>query len=134
MCSSDLAPDMVAEVPQPILTATPAASDRLPDGNEDAPAKALFPLIAPGQSLSANNPLENIFVRVYSPSIHSDPDLRGKKIFVQMELLSSRWSPRLLARLAKKWKNSGNLWTDSVRTEPVEINVPKTPEIVDCSK
>jgi len=128
------APDSLVEVPQPFLTPSPAASDRLPDGNEDSPAPALFPSIAPGKSLNAVNPLENILLRVYTPSIRSEPDLLGKKIYVRLELLSSRWTPRLLTRLAKKWKNYGNLWTDSVRTEPLEINIPRMPEISDCLK
>ena len=125
-------PDSLVEVPQPFLTPSPAASDKLPDANEDAPARALFPSIAPGQSLSVANPLESVLLHIYTPSIRSEPDLRGKKIYVRLELLSSRWTPRLLARLAKKWKNYGNLWTESVRTEPLEIEIPRAPEIADC--
>ncbi|MEQ1946341.1 MAG: hypothetical protein ABL995_04085 [Bryobacteraceae bacterium] len=132
--SAGVAPDMLAEVPQPFLGAGSSAADRLPDGDEDAPNKTLFPAIAAGESLNFNNPLESIFVRVYTPSIRSERDLRGKKIYLQMELLSSRWSPRLLTRLAKKWKNYGNLWTDTVRTQLVEIDVPRMPETADCAK
>ncbi|MEQ1886139.1 MAG: hypothetical protein ABL967_13830 [Bryobacteraceae bacterium] len=132
--SVGLAADSLAEVPQPFLNAASAAADRLPDGSEDMPNKALFPTIGPAESLNFNNPLESIFVRVYTPSIRSDRDLRGKKIYLQMELLSSRWSPRLLARLAKKWKNYGNLWTDTVRTQLLEVEVPRVPEAADCTK
>src|SRR5258708_39225900 len=77
--------DALAEVPQPFLSPSPAASDRLPDANEDAPARALFPIIAPGESWNAPNLLESVFLRVYTPSIRSEPDLRGKKIYVGLE-------------------------------------------------
>jgi hypothetical protein len=126
--------DSLLEAPQPFLTPSPAASDTLPDRNEDAPARALFPALAPRELMNVANPLESIFLHIYTPSIRTEPDLRGKKIYVRLELLSSRWTPRLLARLAKKWKSYGNLWTDSVRTEPIEIEIPRTPEISDCLK
>jgi hypothetical protein len=125
-------PAALAEVPQPILTQGPAPSEKLPDGSEEMPSRSLFPAIPPGESLSVTNPLETVLLHIFRPSIKSEPDLRGKKIYVRLEFFSSRWTPRLLSRLAKKWKNYGTLWTESVRTEPIEINVPRTPEIADC--
>lgn len=127
-------PGALREIPQPFLTQTPAASDRLPDGNEEAPARSLFPTLGPGESLSVGNPLGTMLIRVFTPSIRSEPDLRGKKMYVRLELFSSQWTPRLLGRLAKKWKNYGVLWTEGVRSEQVEIDVPRMPEISDCLK
>src|SRR5436190_15648968 len=79
------------------------------------------------------HPFESqIYLRVHTPSLPRR-NLLGKKIFLQLEL-SYRWfSPALAKDLAIRWKNFGDLWTGKVRTEPIEIDIPASPEIGDCS-
>ncbi len=60
-------------------------------------------------------------------------DLRGKKIFLQLELNHLRFPKSQADELAVRWERYGYLWTGTVRSNPVEINIPRSPEFADCS-
>jgi hypothetical protein len=61
-------------------------------------------------------------------------DLRGKRIFVQLQMNYLRFSQSQADELALRWKRYGSLWTGTVRSNPIEIDIPKLPEFADCSE
>lgn len=58
---------------------------------------------------------------------HHDPDLRGKKIYIRLELNQQDLNPSLLAQLSDRWTKFGVPWTGSVMTNVMTVNVPRNP-------
>jgi len=93
-----------------------------------------FKVIPPGDAIEPL-PRENIILPVHTRSSEgSKSDMLGKRIFLQLELDHLQFSNSIAHRLADEWKRLGNLWTGKVRTEPIEVNVPLSPTISDCSR
>lgn len=60
-------------------------------------------------------------------------DLRGKSIFLQLQMSHLRFPKSQADELAIRWKRYGHLWTGTVTSNPIEIDIPKLPEFADCS-
>jgi hypothetical protein len=136
----------ISEFPRLILNLTP------PDaGHRSAPAvnfrirpeagdltnaptsmfNGLFHVIAPGEEWAST---EYVYFPVYDPGPRSRVDRRGRRLYVQLELDHS-WLPvkGQEARILDWAHGVGYLWTGKVRTSPIEIEIPASPPIANCS-
>jgi hypothetical protein len=55
-----------------------------------------------------------------------DPDLRGKRLYLRLELNQQEITPALLADLSDRWAQFGVPWTGSLMTNVMTIDVPRT--------
>jgi hypothetical protein len=109
-------------------------TDELPkDVSADSPFNPLFKVVPPNEELNKYFS-ESVVLPVHN-SVASDlrSDLLGRKIYIQLELTHMGLSRRLESKLAARWERYGRLWRGRVRSNPIEIDVPKSPQIVDCS-
>jgi hypothetical protein len=92
---------------------------------------SFFRKIAPGEEWVGH---EYVFFPVYDPRHGSRGVNRlGRRLYVQLELDHS-WEPlsRQEARI-QDWAHGGYLWAGKVRTSPIEVEVPASPPIANCS-
>ena len=77
---------------------------------------------------------EYVVLDVYnSAAKFQKADLRGKKVFLQLELNHLLFPKSQADELTVRWERYGYLWTGKVKSNPIEIYIPKSPEISDCS-
>ena len=96
------------------------------------PNKAFFQVIRPGREV---HPwvTESLAFRVHDPSdTQSKMELLGKKVFVQVELDHLVIPQELAQKLRMRWSSIGTLWTGTVRTQPVEFDIPLSPKTTVC--
>ena len=108
--------------------------DELPEEvSPDNPFNPLFKVIPPGGVLDKYFS-ESVVLRVHNPS-SEDPqsELLGRKIYLRLELAHLGLSQRLRNEVAAKWLRYGYLWTGKIRSRPIEIEIPASPQIADCS-
>jgi hypothetical protein len=59
-------------------------------------------------------------------------ELLGRKILFQLDLNHAIFPDEILRDLAAKWRSYGTLWAAAVRTQPLEIDIPKFPKTERC--
>lgn len=107
--------------PRPTVNVTKEGIDR--------PVAPYFDVIPPFEEsrLRSN---EYVILPIHDPSAKNKAmDLLGRRVFLQLEFDHNK----VEGSLAAKWQSYGYLWTDKVRTAPIEINIPASPVISDCS-
>jgi hypothetical protein len=52
----------------------------------------------------------------------------GKKLFLQLDLDHALLSGNLAHKLQEKWRSYGTLWAGKVRTQPIELDIPRSPK------
>jgi hypothetical protein len=64
-----------------------------------------------------------------------DPDLLRPGNHV-LEIKTGPWLGKqdITAKLRERWKALGYLWTEFVTSQPMTFNIPKTRQVIDCSK
>jgi hypothetical protein len=107
-------------------------SDELPeDINFGDPFNALFKVIPSGGKTQFE---EYAVVQVHVPSSpNPHTELLGKKVYLRLELAHWELSRRLVDDLRRKWRSYGELWAGQVISEPIELDIPFSPPIADCS-
>jgi|SRR5579872_4158241 len=109
------------------------AADDLPeDISKDQPTSPFFNVIPPGEILDKYLE-EYVVLPVHNPVANKQSELLGKKICLQLELSHLELSPSLAQELRTKWQRFGYLWTGKVRSQAIEIDIPASPKIGDCS-
>lgn len=109
-------------------------SNEAPSGLDISnPFNPLFTIAQPGKGL--NVPFgEYIVLQVHNPSSPSArTELLGQKLYLRLELAHWNLSQRFADELARKWKQFGRLWTGQVISQPIEVHIPASPPIADCS-
>jgi hypothetical protein len=109
-------------------------SDELPaDIKADVPVYPFFSVIRPGEIFEKY--FEDYAVLPVKPAISGAQQfpLLGRKVLLQLELSHSELSPTLAQNLRIKWQPFGHLWTGTVQSKPIEIDIPASPKIGDCS-
>jgi hypothetical protein len=77
---------------------------------------------------------EYVILDIYNPAAKFQKvDLRGRKLFVQLELNHLRFPQSQADELTNRWQAYGYLWTGKVKSSPMEIDVPRSPKFADCS-
>jgi hypothetical protein len=100
--------------------------DVSPDNPVDPP-NDVFSIIPAGGFL--NSPVhEEVQLTIYNKSAKRDPDLRGHRVYLRLELEQQPISPDLLAKLSDMWVRIGVPWTGKLRTNTLAIDVPAAPE------
>jgi len=73
-------------------------------------------------------------LRVHDPSAGSnESEFLGQSISIQLELDHDRFPKRQVQELTNKWRHIGQLWAGKTITEPLQLDLPASPEISDCS-
>jgi hypothetical protein len=70
-------------------------------------------------------------LQVHNPS-HRGTDLRGKTVFFQLDLNFARIPDQTARDLESRWRPYGVLWAGRIRTQPIEISIPKDPKAFKC--
>ena len=55
------------------------------------------------------------------------PDLRGKKLYIRLQLNQQEMNPSLLTDLSDRWNKFGVPWTGEVMTNVMTVQVPRNP-------
>jgi len=65
--------------------------------------------------------------------LRHDPDLRGKRLYVRLQLKQQELSPELETDLSDRWTRFGVPWTGNVMTNVMTVDVPRQlPEAKPC--
>jgi len=93
-----------------------------------------FQVIGPGEETVRPINKEYVFFAIYEPEAkRHQVDLRGRKVFVQLELDRFGVPSDQKARL-RSWGGNGLIWTGRLRTEQIEVEIPQSPQIANCSR
>jgi len=98
----------------------------------NAPSKMFFKFIQP----NFEDPWlsEHIEIVVHDPGAEgTHSELRGKSLFLQLELDHGLRPKGIDRQLRIRWQDSGFLWTGTVRTQPIEISIPQSPAASVCA-
>jgi hypothetical protein len=60
-------------------------------------------------------------------------ELLGRKIFFQLDLNHAMLPREVVRDLQPKWRSYGSLWAARIRTQPIQINIPRSPETSRCA-
>jgi hypothetical protein len=91
-----------------------------------------FQTITPGEEWVRAH--EYVYFPVYDLGPRSWVDRRGRRLYVQLELDHSWLSVKGLEARILDWAHGvGYLWAGKVRTSPIEIEIPASPPIANCS-
>jgi hypothetical protein len=76
--------------------------------------------------------------QVHKPSINeagseTGSELLGAEVFFQVELVHSFLPESVARELQAKWSRYGNLWAGEVRTQPIKIAIPLSPQASQCA-
>jgi len=107
--------------------------DELPENlDTDVPVEPYFAFIPPNQVFNTYD--EDVVLPVHNPrSANKQFELLGQKIHVQLKVSHSGLSPALSRTLGARWQKSGRLWIGRVLSQMIEIDIPVSPQIGDCS-
>lgn len=102
----------------------------VPESETQSPPLSRFSILPTG--IDRHFLWEYGWVPVFDSSRAKSVDLLGRRIAVRWRLAHSLYSDKQLGELARKWRSFGQLWSETVLTDPVIIDVPLAPEISPC--
>jgi len=130
-------PGLMKILPQPAGLLDPALKtmEHLPANvnpkNPVDPMNDVFGIVPAGGEMKA--PLiEELSVFVYKKSIRQKIDLRGRQLYLKLQLDHQPLSPQLEAAMSDNWSRYGVPWTGRLRTNTLLFNVPATPSAAEC--
>jgi hypothetical protein len=108
----------------------------LPDGvSQDSPVTPkndYFTVIPAGGPMTPPL-LEEITLPVNRKSVLGrSPDLRGHRVYIQLQLTHRELSAALKADLSDRWSHFGVLWTGALSTNTFVVDVPASPQAAPC--
>lgn len=129
------------EIPSEGLTPSIAPLEALPakvnPDNPVDPKNDYFSIIPARGDLIASQMEEIAFPVNHRGLLRHDPDLRGKKLYIRLELKPQELTPSLLTALSDRWTKFGVPWTGSAMTNVMTVQVPRqieqAPRCVDGS-
>lgn len=111
----------------PSLKPMEALPPKVSPDNPVDPKNDYFAIIPPNGNYVAST-LEDIYFPVnHKTLIRHDPDLRGKKLYLRVQLDQQDMNPSLVTELSDRWSKFGVPWTGSLMTNVMTINVPQNP-------
>lgn len=108
------------------------AMKELPSGvnpdNPVSPKNQVFTLIPAGGEMAA--PFAEVITLPVNRqgAIRKYPDLRGHTVYLQLHVTHRKLDKTLEAKLAGRWAPIGAIWTGTLTTNPVAIDVPAAPQ------
>jgi hypothetical protein len=76
---------------------------------------------------------EVVELPIYRKTSRGLTDLRGKRIYLKLQLEHQAMTPGLIASLSDRWARFGVPWTGILRTNMFVLDVPTAPQAVECS-
>ena len=112
-----------------------ALMDHLPPDvnpkNPVRPSNDVFTIVPAGGEI--NSPLvEEITVPIYRKSLRQNVDLRGRRLYIKLQLDHQPLSPQLEAAMSDSWSSFGVPWTGRLRTSTLLLDVPGSPSAKEC--
>ncbi len=72
--------------------------------------------------------------QVHNPAEHSPrTELLGEKVFFQLDLNHANLPEKIVKDVSIKWRPYGTFWSQRIRTTPIEIDIPRSPEVEKCA-
>lgn len=103
-----------------------------PDNPVD-PKNDYFEIIPAGGDLILPVFEEITFPVNHKGLLRHDPDLRGHRLYIRLQLKQQELSPGLLTDLSDRWTKFGTPWTGSVMTNVMTVDVPRQiPQAMPC--
>ena len=132
-----LKPGLMKILPKPVSILGPKLKlmDHLPpDVSPESPVNPpndVFTIIPAGGDMSS--PLvEEITVPIYKKSIRQQVDLRGRRLYLKLQLDHQPLSPQPEAAMSDRWTRFGAPWTGRLRTSTLLLDIPATPDAKEC--
>jgi hypothetical protein len=99
----------------------------------ERPGWPLYNSLPPGPSGVLEKTLDVRF-QVHNPAEQAPgSEWLGKKLFVQLELNHANLPSETVRDLEVKWRPYGTFWSARVRTSPIELDIPGSPEVSKCA-
>ena len=95
------------------------------------PANDVFTIIPAGGEMRPAF-VEDLTIPIYKKSIRQRVDLRGRKLYVKLQLDHQPLSPQLAAAMSDRWTRFGEPWTGRLRTNTLLLDVPSLPAAKEC--
>jgi hypothetical protein len=119
-------------LPSEFEPAPPWGPGDLPALDTERPEPHVFQIILPGRVLEPTGPV-HISFQVHKPSADGNgSELLGKKVFFQLELDHALLAENIKRALQARWRSYGALWAYTIRTPPVELDIPQSPTASQC--
>jgi hypothetical protein len=99
--------------------------------NPVSPANDVFTIIPTGGEMSPAF-VEDLTIPIYKKSIRQRVDLRGRKLYVKLQLDHQPLSPQLDAAMSDRWTRFGEPWTGRLRTNTLLLDIPALPAAREC--
>jgi hypothetical protein len=96
------------------------------------PKNDVFGVIPAGGDLTAPV-IEEVTMQIYKKSLRHPIDLRGRRVYLKLQLDHQSLSPDLEAQLSDRWTRFGVPWTGGLRTNTLVFDVPATPQATKCA-
>jgi hypothetical protein len=97
-----------------------------------APKNDVFAVIPAGGGM-APPLLEEITLPVEPKGVFKrSPDLRGKRVYIQLRLVHRELTAALKTDLSDRWTRFGVPWTGTLTTNTIAIDVPAAPQAAPC--
>jgi hypothetical protein len=98
----------------------------------ESPELINFKVLTPGATWTEDNAAYG-GIQVHKPSpAGTGKELLGRKIFFQLQIDHAMIPKSVERNLQTKWHAYGTLWTGTIRTQPIELNIPNSPDGREC--
>ena len=99
----------------------------------DRPQDSWFSILSPTPN-GVRKIEYDVGFQVHNPAERSpNMELLGKKIIFQMDLNHAMLPGAIIRDLQAKWHSYGTLWATRIRTQPIELDIPKSPPTEKCT-
>jgi hypothetical protein len=105
-----------------------------PDVSPDSPVDPkndVFGVIPAGRDMTAPQ-VEEVTLQVYKKSLRQRIDLRGRRVYLKLQLDHQPVAASLEAEMSDRWSRFGVPWTGGLRTNTVILDIPSTPHAREC--
>jgi hypothetical protein len=96
------------------------------------PKNDVFTVIPAGGEMTPALMEDFTLVLNHKTDFRTYPDLRGHRVYVQLQFAHRQLAPALEAALSDRWSRFGVLWTGTLRTNVFTIDVPAAPHAAAC--
>lgn len=111
---------------EPALKMMKELPARVSPDNPGDPKNDYFVVIPSRTDFVPALPEEITFPINHKIMFRHDPDLRGKRLYLRLQLKQQELLPALETELSDRWTRFGVPWTGSVMTNVVTIDVPRS--------
>lgn len=75
----------------------------------------------------------SVILQVHDPAAPGPvSELLGKTVFLQLDLSFALIPSQIVPGLEARWRPYGTLWARRIRTQPIKIDIPRSPKVSKC--